>query len=451
MANLKKIIKAIDFILQHVHEGIVIADQGGKVVYVNEANERITGMDNRKILGKKVTDVVPNTSLLDVLECGREKIGVKTQVGNKDVYSNIVPIHENGKTIGSISIFLDITEVENLTRKLSKAQKQIDSLSKQLSGFIGDKDFIVGKNPKMQKILKLSQKAAKIISNVLITGESGTGKEVVARFIHNSGLRYNKPFVTVNCGAIPETLLESELFGYEPGAFTGAHRKGKIGLFEKANNGTIFLDEIGDMPLSLQVKLLRVLQDKEIRRLGSENKIKLDVRVISATNKPLEEMVKDGKFRDDLYYRLNVIHLNIPPLRERKEDIPIYIKSLLGKLTDILNKEIKKVTPAAIKRLINYHFPGNIRELENILEKSLVMDDDGIIDVDDLPQFLNLNPQKNGFYIDFGSEWPSLKEMEKTIIERALIAYPNKTKAAKVLGISRATLYRKIKKMKLQK
>lgn len=449
MANLRKIIRAIDFILKHVHEGIVIADQEGKVVYVNEANERITGMDNDKILGKKVTDVVPNTSLMDVLQSGKEKIGVKTKVNDKYVYSNIVPIHEKGKLIGSISIFLDITEIENLTHELHEAQKQIDSLSKQLSGFIGDKDFIVGKNPKMQRIFKLSKRAATVISNVLITGESGTGKEVVARFIHNSSPRRDKPFVTVNCGAIPETLLESELFGYDPGAFTGAHSKGKIGLFEKANKGTIFLDEIGDMPFSLQVKLLTVLQDKEIRRLGSENKIKLDVRVISATNKPLEEMVKKGTFRDDLYYRLNVIHIDIPPLRERKEDIPIYVKSLLKKLSGTLNKKVKNVTPAAMKRLMTYHFPGNIRELENILEKSLVIDDDGIIDIDDLPQFLNLNPQKNGFYIDFDSEWPSLKDMERTIIERTLIAYPNKTEAANVLGISRATLYRKIREMNL--
>lgn len=444
MERLEKIIQAIDFVLKHVHEGIVIADKNGRVVYVNEANERITGLENKKILGKKVVDVVPHSSLIEVLEHGKEKLGVHTKVRDKYVYSNIVPIREKGGIIGSISIFLDMTEIENLNRELREAQRQINSLSKQLSGFIGDKDFIVGKNPKMQKVLHVAQKAAGVISNVLITGESGTGKEVVARFIHKNGPRKDKPFVAVNCGAIPESLLESELFGYEPGAFTGASRKGKAGLFEKADGGTIFLDEIGDMPFSLQVKLLRVLQDNEIRRIGGEYKIKLDVRVMAATNKSLETMVEQGTFREDLYYRLNVIHIELPPLKERKEDIPIYVRFLMDKIAQRLDKKIYKITPNALRRLMNYHFPGNIRELENILEKSFVMDDDGIIDLNDLPEFLNLKTKYNGFYIDFEDDWPTLKDTEKIIIERTLVAFPNKTKAAKMLGISRATLYRKM-------
>ncbi|NLZ53164.1 MAG: sigma 54-interacting transcriptional regulator [Thermoanaerobacteraceae bacterium] len=449
MESLENIIQAIDFVLKYVHEGIVIADRTGSVVYVNEANERITGLDNKKVLGKKVIDVVPNSSLIDVIKSGKEKLGVNTKVGDKYVYSNIVPIRKNSEIIGSISIFLDMTEVENLTRELKEAKQKINFLSKQLSGFIGDKDFIVGKSPKMQKVLQISQKAAGVISNVLITGESGTGKEVVARYIHKNSPRKNKPFIAVNCGAIPETLLESELFGYEPGAFTGANPKGKKGLFEKADGGTIFLDEIGDMPLPLQVKLLRVLQDNEIRRLGGEHKIKLDVRVISATNKPLEIMVEQGTFREDLFYRLNVIHIKLPPLRERKEDIPIYVEFLIEKIKQRLDKEIHNITSTALRRLINYRFPGNIREMENILEKSIVMDDDGIIDLDDLPEFLSLETKQNGFYIDFEADWPALKDMEKIIIEKTLVAFPNRTKAAKVLGISRATLYRKMKELGL--
>lgn len=449
MEKLENIIQAIDFVLKHVHEGIVIADRTGRVVYVNEANERITGLDNKKVLGKKVIDVVPNSSLIDVIKYGKEKLGVNTKVGDKYVYSNIVPIRENNEIIGSISIFLDMTEVENLNRELKEAKQKINSLSKQLSGFIGDKDFIVGKNPKMQKVLQLSKKAAWVISNVLITGESGTGKEVVARFIHNNGPRRHKPFIAVNCGAIPETLLESELFGYEPGAFTGANPKGKKGLFEKADGGTIFLDEIGDMPFPLQVKLLRVLQDNEIRRLGGEYKVKLDVRIISATNKHLEAMVEQGTFREDLFYRLNVIHIKLPSLKERKEDIPIYVRFLMDKIGQRLDKVIHNITPIALRRLMNYHFPGNIRELENILEKSFVMDEDGIIDLDDLPEFLNLETKQNGFYIDFEVDWPTLKKTEKIIIERTLLAFPNKTEAAKKLGISRATLYRKMKEYDL--
>lgn len=450
MEKLEDIIQAIDFVLKHVHEGIVIADRNGKVIYVNEANERITGLDNKKVLGKQVIDVVPTSSIMDVIYSGKEKLGVNTKVGDKYVYSNIVPIRKDGEVIGGISVFLDMTEVEKLTRELKEAKQKINFLSKQLSGFIGDKDFIVGKNPKMQKVLQISQKAAGVISNVLITGESGTGKEVVARYIHKNSPRKNKPFVAVNCAAIPESLLESELFGYEPGAFTGAHPKGKKGLFERAEGGTIFLDEIGDMPYPLQVKLLRVLQDSEIRPLGGEHKIKLDVRVISATNKALEVMVEQGSFREDLFYRLNVIHIKLPPLRERKEDIPIYVKYLMDKIKNRLDKEIHNITPKALRTLMNYHFPGNIRELENILEKSIVMDEDGIIDVDDLPEFLSLETRQNGIYIDFEDDWPALSDVEKTMIEKTLMAFPNKTKAAQVLGISRATLYRKMKELGIE-
>ncbi|WP_213951837.1 sigma-54 interaction domain-containing protein [Tepidanaerobacter syntrophicus] len=451
MDKLEKIVRSIDFILKHVHEGIVIADREGRVIYVNEANERITGLDNKKILGQKVIDVVPTSSLIDVLKSGKERLGVKTRVNNKYVYSNIVPIYESGVLIGSISVFLDLTEIQDLNQKLESARQQINSLSKQLSGFIGDKDFIVGRNPKMQKVLEVAKKAAGVISSVLITGESGTGKEVVAKFIHNNSPRKNGPFIEVNCSAIPETLLESELFGYEPGAFTGADPKGKTGLLEKANGGTIFLDEIGDMPFSIQAKLLRVLQDSEIRKLGGGRKIKLDIRVISATNRSLEAMVESGEFREDFYYRLNVIHIELPPLRERSEDIPVYAKLLMDKIGQRLNKKIQDISPAALRCLINYHFPGNIRELENILEKGFVMDEDGIIGVDDLPEFLSLKPEHNILKWNFDENWPTLQEAEKAIIERTLKAFPNKTKAAKVLGISRATLYRKMEEMGLDK
>lgn len=284
MRKLNEMIKAIDIILDNVHEGIVIADMEGKVVYVNEANERITGLINHEILGRYVKDVVHGSSLIEVIETGREKLGTRTRVGDKYVISNIVPIYDDGQMIGSISVFMDITELEELNKKLKKAQEQIIHLSAQLSGFLGNGEFIAGQNPAMQKVMYIAHKAAGVNSNILITGESGTGKEVLARFIHRLGGRRDKPFVTVNCGAIPETLLESELFGYEPGAFTGAGQRSKEGLFEQAQGGTIFLDEIGDMPLALQVKLLRVLQDREIRHLGGTKKIKLDIRVIAATN-----------------------------------------------------------------------------------------------------------------------------------------------------------------------
>jgi len=446
MKILSEMIENIEIILNHVHEGIVIADKEGRVLYVNEANERITGLENRKILGKYVKDIVPNSAITDVIKTGKEKLGVKTKVNDRYVISNIVPIknREGNEVIGAISVFLDVTEIEHLNAKLIKAEEKINKLSLQLSSFIGSEEPIVGKNSKMQKAFFLALKAANVNSNVLITGESGTGKEVIAKYIHNKGSRKNKPFVAVNCGAIPENLLESELFGYEAGAFTGASSKGKPGLFEQADGGTIFLDEIGDMPYLLQVKLLRVLQDKEIIRVGGTQKIKLDVRVIAATNKDLETMVKEKKFREDLFYRLNVIKIDIPPLKERKEDLPLYISYFLNKLSLRLGREKPKIASTAMKLLLNYDYPGNIRELENILEKSLILDDDDVITVEDLPEYL-LKESSYKYYGATKEQWPKLVEVEKNLIEESLKVFKSKTKVAEVLGIPRSTLYRKLK------
>ena len=443
MSKLKEIISKVELILDHIYEGVVIADHECRVIYVNDANEKITGFDNKHILGKYVTDVVPMSSLVEVIKTGKEKLRVKTWLGNKYVISNIVPIFDGKELIGCISVFMDITQIDALSNKLKQAEAQINHLSKQLYGFLGNEEFITGKSPLMQKVFYIAQKASAINSSVLITGESGTGKEVLARFIHNSGFGSQKPFVAVNCGAIPEALLESELFGYEPGAFTGASSHGKAGLFEQAKGGTIFLDEIGDLPLALQVKFLRVLQDKAIHRLGGSGRVNLEVRVIAATNRPLEKMVAEKVFREDLYYRLNVIQINIPPLRERKEDIHLYIKFLLEKLSRAMDVKCPKIAPEAIKLLLKYDYPGNIRELGNILEKCLVMDENGVIDTDDLPDFLNIYIKKYGLYMH-EEEWPTFKQMEKMLLERTLSAYPKKSKAAEILGISRATLYRKM-------
>lgn len=445
MGKLKEIISSIEMILDHVYEGVVVADRDYRVVYVNAANQRITGFDNRQILGKYVKDVVPMSSLMEVIATGREKLMNKTWIGSKYVISNIVPIFDGKEIIGSISVFMDITEIEALNNRLRQAEEQISHLSKQLYRYIGNEDFITGKSQLMQKAFYVAQKASGINSNVLITGESGTGKEVLARFIHNNGLGKQKPFIAVNCGAIPETLLESELFGYEPGAFTGASSHGKAGLFEQAGGGTVFLDEIGDLPLFLQVKFLRVLQDKVIYRLGGSSKINLDVRVIAATNQPLEKMIAQKAFREDLYYRLNVIQINLPPLRERKEDIHVYIKFLLEKHAKALGAECPQITSDVLRLLLDYDYPGNLRELGNILEKCIVMDEDGVIDINDLPDSLKGSVQNSGV-LQYGDQnWPTIRQMEKTLLEKTLSAYPSKSRAARALGISRATLYRKIR------
>lgn len=451
MSKLKEIISKVEVVLDHIYEGVVIADNEYRIIYANEANKRITGLDNKNILGKHIKDAVPMSSMVEVIKTGEEKLRTKTLVGSKYVISNIVPIYDGAELMGCISVFMDITEIDVLNNKLKQAEAKISHLSKQLYGLWGNDEFVTGKSPLIQKVFFIAQKASTINSNVLITGESGTGKEVLARFIHNNGFGSQKPFVAVNCGAIPETLLESELFGYEPGAFTGASSRGKAGLFEQANGGTIFLDEIGDLPISVQVKFLRVLQDKAVQHLGGNSRIKLEVRVIAATNRPLEKMVAEKTFREDLYYRLNVIQINIPPLRERKEDIHLFIKFFLEKLSRDMDIKCPKIAPDALKLLLNHDYPGNIRELGNILERCLVMDEDGVIDTNDLPEFFSIDIKKYGLNIYEGQEWPTLKQMEKILLKKTLSAYPQKRRAAEVLGISRATLYRKMGECGIEK
>jgi len=301
----------------------------------------------------------------------------------------------------------------------------------------------------MKKIINLARKASREDSTILITGESGTGKEIFANAIHAESPRSGKPFIKVNCAAIPENLLESELFGYEPGAFTGASKL-KLGKFELANGGTIFLDEIGDMSPILQAKLLRVIQEREIERIGGTRPIKIDVRIISATNRDLLELISSGAFREDLYFRLNVININIPPLRERREDIPALTKVYIDYFNRKLHKNIKGVTKKAEYMLLSYDWPGNVRELMNILERTILMSQGEWI-TDDL-----LRPYFDQIKIKVNSRDAilPLEEMEKDLIRRALKEYgtsvEGKRKAAKALKISLATLYNKIKKYGIQ-
>ncbi len=294
-------------------------------------------------------------------------------------------------------------------------------------------DKLVGRSSKMQKVYQLIKKAAQSDTTVLIRGESGTGKEVVAEIIHSQSKRAEHPFIAINCAALPENLLESELFGYEKGAFTGATQQ-KIGKFELASKGTIFLDEIGDMSLPTQVKLLRVLQNKEIYRLGGNEKIRVDTRIIAATHRPLEEMVEKGEFRQDLFYRLNVFPIALPPLRERKEDIPELVNHFI-KQTNIFG-----IDRNALKKLMEYDWPGNIRELHNVIERASIMAD-SFITIDDLPDLV-INSNQNVYNFEIPEEGFQLDEFEKFLVLQALQkAQNNKTKAAQLLGISRRRLY----------
>ncbi len=314
---------------------------------------------------------------------------------------------------------------------------------------------IIGKSPAIQRVFQLIEKVAPTESTVLILGESGTGKELVARAIHAKSRRREGPFIPVNCGAIPEELLESELFGYERGAFTGANRS-KPGRFELAHGGTIFLDEIAEMSPKLQVKLLRILQERTVERLGSERAIPVDIRIIAATNRDLEQEVAEGRFREDLYFRLNVIPIKLPPLRERKEDIPLLVEYFLARFCEREEVPLKRFSEKALKRLVDYHWPGNVRELENLIERLVILTEGDLIEEDDLPDHIRAShPSTNPILKEFPAEGFSLpqalREFEKSLILRALEASGGvKSRAAKLLGIKRTTLIEKMKRLGLE-
>lgn len=314
--------------------------------------------------------------------------------------------------------------------------------------------FIIGKSSKMSKVASMVEKVSKVSTTILITGESGTGKELAAKAIHILGPRKNYRFVSINCGAIPETLLESELFGYEKGAFTGA-TKSNIGLFQIADKGTIFLDEIGEMSLQMQVKLLRVLQDRLIRPVGSTKDIEVDVRVIAATNQNLEKLVSEKRFREDLYYRINVIHIDIPPLRDRKEDIPVLVQAFIKKYCEKMGILEKKISLDAMRVLENYHWPGNIRELENVIERAVTLEPSDVIRLSSLPKHIVSIPLKERPIIDLPEEGIDLQrhidEISKRLILQALERTNwNQTKAAQLLNMSFRSMRYYVKKFNLK-
>lgn len=448
MTKLERIIRDKEFIFESLHDGISIIDHRGIVVYVNNSNTRITKKDKSYFIGRHVQDVVPDSGMLGVLETGKKLVDITTHVFDATVISNIVPILDGERIIGVISIFRDITEIKKLNDKLEYANTTIKQLYEKLHEVNENKsDLVVGKSQAMKEVMKYALKASMVDSNLLIEGESGTGKEVLARFVHKNSPRKDKPFLAVNCASIPFNLLESELFGYEEGAFTGAKKGGHPGFFEMASGGTLLLDEIGDMDIALQSKILRVIQNKEIIKVGGNKMIPVDVRIIAATHKDLRALVAEGKFREDLYYRLEVIKIFIPPLRERKEDIVYYIDNMLSKMGKKTGRDVR-LGEDALKILNSYDYPGNIRELENIIERAVVMDEDGIISKKDLPLYLTEQASKSSSHLNlqYQDYFPTMEEIEADAIRKALEKYKNKSKAAEVLNISRAALYRKMEK-----
>ena len=447
-------IDILNTIMNSADERVVIIDKNGVITMMSNSYKEFIGCDDPE--GKHVKKVIENTKLHNILETGKVEVGDIQEIKGKQMISMRFPIKKDGQVIGAIGkvMFKDISDLYKLNKKVDLMQKELEFYKNEFSNkrkALYSIDDIIGKSEKIMQIKLLSRKIANTNSNVLIVGESGTGKELFAHSIHNLSNRYLGAFIKINCAAIPSELLESELFGYEGGAFTGANKKGKKGKFELANEGTIFLDEIGDMPLTMQGKLLRVIQEKEVERLGGNELKRIDVRIIAATNKNLEELVRKGEFREDLYYRLNVMKITVPALKDRKDDIESLCEILISKVSKRLGIYVEGISKEAVGYLITYNWPGNIRELENVIERAInLLDSDLIIKVKHLPMRITENEKRYNYKKDRYLK-EVIEEVEENIIRDCLIKNNgNKNRTAKILGISRAGLYKKIDEYNLQ-
>ncbi|WP_300302525.1 sigma-54 dependent transcriptional regulator PrdR [Anaerosolibacter sp.] len=448
--KLEIINKQYRHIINNMHEGVTVTDASGYVIFWNKSAEKIYDIEAKDILYHRLIDFFPNALTLSVIE---SRIPIEnvyhSPKPNYYIIISALPIFIEGEFMGVVATERDVTEYRNLSVRLEKANSQISLLKEEVEkitkgGFsLGN---IIGKSPIIQRKIQLAKHVSQTDTSVLITGESGTGKEVFARAIHHHSKRQGH-FVPVNCSAIPQSLFESEFFGYVGGAFTGALKRGKLGYFELANNGTIFLDEIGDLPIELQAKLLRVLQEGSVLRIGSEKEIPIDVRIISATNRSLKEMVKKGEFREDLYYRLNVVEIELPPLRDRKEDIVLLFDHFLQEICHKNHIKIYHVDKEVFDILYKYEWKGNIRELRNTVECMVVLSHDHRITVSSIPQYITEGTLdiKDRHTKPSSSLDEVVKSSEIQMIRKALIeAKGNKAKAAKLLCIPRSTLYYKI-------
>lgn len=435
----------LDAIFNSNIEGTFTIDDGWNVTSFNAAAEKITGYKESEAIGKKCWQIFNSTicrngcHMEQTMKKGKPTIGNELEIISKSGrrvpirVNSAILINNKNEKIGAVETFLDISEIKNLSEHLDEKFKY---------------ENIVGKNKEIKQIINVLESVAQTDSSVLITGESGTGKELAARAIHLNSSRRTGPFAAVNCSAFAESLIESELFGHEKGAFTGAV-KSKVGRFELANGGTLFLDEIGDLSITVQTKLLRVLETREIERVGSNKSIKIDTRIIAATNKDLEKEIEAGRFREDLYYRINVMNIQLPPLRARKDDLPILVNHFIEKFNSKFERNIKHFSSSAFDILMDYNWPGNIRELENVIEHCFVLCDSDIIQIEHLPKRLRegeFNTIQGGGTNNFNH----IKDAERNIIINTLKKHNgNRTKTAEELKIHPTTLWRKMKKFNL--
>lgn len=454
VANLQNRLRMYEDVFQLLYDGIIVVDKQGYVTLLSDAYASFLGIeDSHSAIGLHCTQVVENTRMHAVLQTGQAELGHVQRVNGRDIIVSRIPYYRDGELAGAVGkvMFTDIHELKILANRLNSMETKLEYYRTELKRVQGAKysfESIVGRSEKIKEAKALAMKVASSRSTILIRGESGTGKELFGHAIHHSSPRGDGPFVRINCAAIPAELLESELFGYEEGAFTGAKKGGKPGKIELASGGTLFLDEIGDMPLDMQAKLLRVIQEKEFERIGGTKINHVDVRFIAATHRDLEEMVEKGKFREDLFYRLNVFTVEVPALRERAEDILVVAQYLIGKLNQELGTNVTGMEDRVIALFNQYPWHGNIRELENVLERAMNVADGQVIRMEDLPMRVRKWVGEEDSHV--AGSYLLQDEVEgaekKAILKALQKTAGNRQQAAELLGIHRASLYRKMDK-----
>jgi len=447
-------LKLVDLIFDHIENGALVTDAAGYILYFNQPYARFLGLEAKQVLGKHVTEILEDSRMHIVARTGKAEVNQIFTWRGRDMVVQRIPIFDDGKVVAVFGqiMFKQVSDVGRLASNLSLLESKLKLYEKELISLRATRytfESIRGTSLPILALKDEARKAALTDLPILLTGESGTGKELFAQAIHQASSRQKSPSIHINCAAIPKELFEAELFGYAEGAFTGAKSSGKPGKFELADGGTLFLDEIGEMPIELQPKLLRVLEDGLFERVGGNRMLKSDFRIIAATNRDLRMMVKQKLFREDLYYRLNVVPLEIPPLRERRGDIIPLARHLLNKIAEGYPGSCYQLTPAAEKILDAYHWPGNIRELLNVLERTAFTIEGNCIDACDLPFYLS-RPVVAALQ---GGQWDLaavVAEAEREALRKALeLTANNKAKAAKLLGIHRTVLYKKMTKYQI--
>lgn len=457
LESVTKLYRTLQSVMDLAYDGIIVVDEQGCISMANQAAERFLRSDESRIVGRPVEDVIENSRIMKVIRTGVPEMNRLQFIRGTPYVVSSLPIIRKGQVVGAVGkiLFRNLDEIKELARKLTHVDPELSGAVRPEQDEAetgGGFDQIVTADPAFRQIIDEAEIVSRGTSNILITGESGTGKELIAQAIHHSSGYRTGPLVKVNCAAIPDSLMESEFFGYAPGAFTGAHRSGKKGKLAMSDGGTLFLDEIGDMPLSLQSKLLRVIQDKCFEPIGSNTLQRIDARFIAATNQDLEELVAQGKFRPDLYYRLNVIHLHIPPLRERCQDIDLLVQYFLEKYNRVFGTRVRNISEEVREIFFHHDWPGNVRELENVIERGINFARSPVIEKHDLPHYLRDQERPASRRSADPPEKqllrPSRENHDRVVVLKALEqARGNKTEAARLLGISRSWLYEKMKIM----